>query len=216
MSRPDLMFCIGVLARQVTRWTALSDRLVHRLFGYLKGSVGFCLKSVIDRRDLKQLSIGCYPDADHAGCPESAKSTSGGWSSLEGAGTAGGFDWYSKRQGCVSHSTTEAELVSADKVLRECALPTQGLWRILLNYSPKIVLHEDNNATITVVASGYSQQLRYLERTHRVSLAFVHERCNEPDCEMIRIDSDLQKGDLFTKSLDKNKLDNACKLIGLG
>ena len=215
MSRPDLMFTVTQLARQITRWTELADKQLHRLFCYLAGAVDFKLQSKIDRRDRDSLCLGCYPDADHAGCAESARSTSGGWAEIEGATSLAGIDWYSKRQGSISLSTTEAEMVSADKMLREQSIPMQTFWCLLLGYSPCIKLYEDNKTTIMTVASGYSQKLRYIDRTQRVVLGFIHERCAEPDCLMSYIESDKQKGDLFTKILTKIKLDAANLMIRL-
>ncbi len=194
----------------------VADRQVNRLLAYVKATALVKLTSTVDKRDRGSLTIQCFPDADHAGCPETAKSTSGGWSELAGSGTAAGVAWYSKRQGSVSHSTTEAETISADKMLREVAIPMQCFWGVLLRYEPKIVLNEDNQATIAVWAAGYSKQLRYLAKTQCVDLAFCHERLSQDDCEMNYIETSLQKGDLYTKGLARAKLESACALIGLG
>ena len=86
----------------------------------------------------------------------------------------------------------------------------------LLSYSPHITLNEDNQATIVVVAAGFSQQLRHVQRTQRVSVGFIHERCQEEDCDMVYIETSKQRGDMFTKGLSAGKLVDACKMIGLG
>ena len=63
---------------------------------------------------LKDLSIGLFADADYAGCGESLRSTSGAHMHIQGSHTRFPLAGISKRQGCVSHSTPEAEIVAAD------------------------------------------------------------------------------------------------------
>ena len=53
-------------------------------------------------------------DADFAGCVDSLRSTSGGHLNIQGPNTRFPLSGSSKRQGCVSHSTPEAEIVAAD------------------------------------------------------------------------------------------------------
>jgi hypothetical protein len=125
------------------------------------------------------------------------------------------LDWYSKLQGATSHSTTEAEMVSASKMLREVLVPQIALWSLLLQRPIHSFIEKDNNSTIIAIGRGYSPQLRYLERHHRVSVGLVHEMCSAPDITVEKVESNEQRGDLFTKPLDKNKLQYAFKLVGL-
>ena len=70
-------------------------------------------------------------------------------------------------------------------------LPTDGLlaislWRVLFPPRPPLLFHEDNQAMIRVVATGKNPTMRYLARTHRVSVAWLHEVCqNEGDSDGI-------------------------------
>ena len=125
------------------------------------------------------------------------------------------LDWYSKRQTATSHSTTEAELVSASKMLRESLVPQIELWSIFLQRNINAVIHEDNESTITVVKNGYSPQLRHLAKHHRISLGIVHEMCEHPDINMKHCPTTEQKGDLLTKGLARIKHEEAMKMVGL-
>ena len=89
------------------------------------------------------------------------------------------------------------------------------LWSALLRRPVRLVLHEDNESTITVIASGYSQQLRHLAKHHRVSLSLVHEMCQASDVEVRFCPTTLQKADFLTKGLDRAKLSAALDLINL-
>ena len=64
------------------------------------------------------LDIVMYCDADFAGDRKDSKSTSGGVIALVGPNSFAVVSALSKKQSVVSHSSTEAELVSLDVVLR--------------------------------------------------------------------------------------------------
>lgn len=60
----------------------------------------------------------------------------------------------SKRQGCVSHSTPEAEIVVADFALRMMGLPALDMCGAILYSDPALFFPEDNQAMIAVCRSG--------------------------------------------------------------
>ena len=74
---------------------------------------------------------------------------------------------------------------------------------------------EDNTATITVVNAGYSPQLRYMAKHHRISLGLVHEMCQHDDIDLQHIETAKQKGDILTKGLPRPKHDPAMHMVGL-
>ena len=75
----------------------------------------------------KDLSLSLFADADFAGC-QSLRSTSGSHMHILGLHTRFPLSGGSKRQGCVSHSTPEAEIVAADVTLRTMGLPALSIW----------------------------------------------------------------------------------------
>ena len=106
-------------------------------------------------------------------------------------------------------------MISASKTLRESLIPLMDLWSLLLQRPVKGIIHEDNKATITVINTGYSPQLRHLARHHRINLGLVHEMCQDPDIDVKHVETALQKGDFLTKGLDRTKHEAACRLVGL-
>ena len=70
---------------------------------------------------------------------DTSRSTSGGFLELVGDNSYFPLDWFSKRQTATSHSTTEAELVAASKMLREHLVPLQSLWSLMLQRPAKAV-----------------------------------------------------------------------------
>jgi hypothetical protein len=59
-------------------------------------------------------------------------------------------------------------------------LPTLDIWDVLLEKDRKGFFHEDNQAMIRVVESGKNPSMKHLSRTHRVSVAWMHERSGNP------------------------------------
>eukprot|EP00974_Lingulodinium_polyedra_P017490 1696189-Lingulodinium_polyedra.AAC.1 len=59
----------------------------------------------------------------------------------------------SERQGCVSSSTLEAGLVSADSGLRKELIPLFDICGVVLQRSCRSVFHEHNQATIPVAST---------------------------------------------------------------
>ena len=63
----------------------------------------------------------------------------------------------SKKQTAVSHSTPEAEIVSADMAIRSIGIPAMQLWDVILgkgDKSLKAILKEDNEAALKIIKSG--------------------------------------------------------------
>ena len=85
----------------------------------------------------------------------------------------------------MSHSTPEAEIVAADLSLRHCGLPSFALWHTLLPHKPKLIFHEDSQAMIRVMETGRNPAMRYLSRTHRVSVAWLHETFSSEEIKLV-------------------------------
>ena len=216
MVRLDIAYTINFLAKYITRWNTLCDKQLCHLYSYLANTANTALVATIDRRDIGQLKLEAYPDADLCGTYDTTKSTSGGFLALTGAnGTFVQLDWFSKKQTATSHSTTEVELVSMSKMLREVLVPQMNLWSLLGGQVVPGAIFEDNQSTITVANSGYSPQLRHLHKHHRISLGLVHDFIQHEDITLNYIETNLQKGDLMTKGLNKPKHASAMDLVRL-
>ena len=215
MVRLDTCYSINQLSRFVTKWNALCDKQLCHLYSYLNNTQNTVLNAYVDTADVGEVELHGFPDADLAGSYDSTKATSGGFLCLVGNNTFFPLDWYSKRQTATSHSTTEAELVSASKMLRESLVPQMELWSILLQRPINAVVHEDNESTIAVIKNGYSPQLRHLAKHHRISLGIVHEMSTQPDIEVRHCPTKEQKGDLLTKGLNRQKHEEAARMVGL-
>ncbi|GJY69633.1 hypothetical protein Tco_0472615 [Tanacetum coccineum] len=103
-SRPDLQFAICMCARYQARPTEKHLNAVKRIFRYLKGTVHRGLWYPKD----SSFALTAFADADHAGCQDTRRSTSG---SIQLLGDRL-VSWSSKRQKSAAISSMEAEYIA--------------------------------------------------------------------------------------------------------
>ncbi|GKF34271.1 hypothetical protein Tco_0107471 [Tanacetum coccineum] len=72
-SRPDLIYAVYLCARYQEKSTEKHLNAVKRIFRYLKGTINMGLWYSKDT----DMSLTTYSDADHAGCQDIGRSTSG-------------------------------------------------------------------------------------------------------------------------------------------
>ena len=107
-------------------------------------------------------------------------------------------------------------MVSADFSLRHCGLPCLALWWTLLPHKPPLMFHEDNQAMIRICETGRNPTMRYLLRTHRVSVAWLHETFSREYIRMFYEDSSKMCADIYTKAFtDLARWLHACSLINV-
>ena len=59
----------------------------------------------------------------------------------------------SKKQGCVSHSTSEAEVVALNSIERTMLIPSLDLWETILKKKVLPIVYEDKQATAKIRAA---------------------------------------------------------------
>ena len=94
-------------------------------------------------------------------------------------------------------------------------MPLQHLWSGLLGRQIELKVYEDNMSTIEILRKGFSSKLGHLSRTHRISLAWTAEAIAQEFVTLLHCPTAEQKGDLFTKALDKVKHYQALDSIGM-
>ena len=115
------------MARNVTNLTVADDKRLHKLMCYIEDTKDWVLKA----------HVGDYPehirlielvDASFAGDLTDSKSTSASIQCLIGPRTFVPLTWMCKKQECVSHSSTEAEVVALEMAVRMEVLTGLQLW----------------------------------------------------------------------------------------
>ncbi|GJS51163.1 retrovirus-related pol polyprotein from transposon TNT 1-94 [Tanacetum coccineum] len=140
-SRPDLQFAICMCARYQARPTEKHLNAVKRIFRYLKGTVHRGLWYPKD----SSFALTAFADADHAGCQDTRRSTSG---SIQLLGDRL-VSWSSKRQKSAAISSTEAEYIA----LSGCCAQVLWMRSQLTDYGfgfNKIPMYCDNKNAIAL------------------------------------------------------------------
>ena len=175
LARFDLLRALSHLATFVTKRTSECDRKLHRLVGYIHATKSHRMIGWVGD-ELRCIKPHLYADADFAGCTSTQRSTSGVHVVLRGPNTSFPAAGLSKRQGCVSHSTAESEIVASNFALRTTGLPGLLIWDIIFPRQPPPLVHEENQTMIRCIKTGRNPAMRYLGKTHRCSVAWLHER----------------------------------------
>ncbi|GJV38634.1 retrovirus-related pol polyprotein from transposon TNT 1-94 [Tanacetum coccineum] len=103
-SRPDLVFVVCMCARYQASPTKKHLEALKRVFWYLRGTINWGLWYPKDTA----MALTAYADADHAGCQDTRRSTSGSAQFLGDKLVS----WSSKKQKSTTISTTEAEYIA--------------------------------------------------------------------------------------------------------
>lgn len=110
---------------------AIRDYFALRLISYIhwhKDDVLTCF--VGDRPEDCYLVL--FSDASFAGDLKDSKSTSGAYLCLVGPNTFVPITWLCKKQGAVSHSSSEAEVIALDTCVRIEGIPALMLWDLVI------------------------------------------------------------------------------------
>jgi hypothetical protein len=202
-TRPDLAVAVNLAARHVASWTCHDDNVLDRIFSYIQFSSGMKLNFLGYAADMGQIRTRTQVDSDHGGCMDTGRSTSGATLRIVGdAGTSCLIGWKSKRQTTTAASTPDAELTAYNDGLRNLALPITG---VLESLQPKVVMdvETDNETAQAVIKSNLPKKLRYLKKTQRISIAFLHDTMAIEGHNDRRVDTTLNTSDLMTKPLGR-------------
>ena len=131
IGRPYILWSVNKLARSITKWTKACDKRLNRLISYIHHTCEYKQYRYVGNT-AKQCKLGQFQDPDFAGDLEDSKSTFGGTMCVFGSHTLVPINWMCKEQSTVSHSSTEAEIISVDAGLRLDGIPALDLWDLIV------------------------------------------------------------------------------------
>nr|GEX50464.1 retrovirus-related Pol polyprotein from transposon TNT 1-94 [Tanacetum cinerariifolium] len=144
-SRPDLQFAICMCARYQARPIEKHLHAVKRIFRYLRGTINPGLWYPKD----SSIALRAFADADHVGCQDTRRSTSGSLQFLRDRL----ISWLSKRQKSAAISSTEAEYIA----LFGCCVQILWMRSQLTDYGlgfNKIPMYCDNKSAIALCCNN--------------------------------------------------------------
>nr|GFC15034.1 hypothetical protein [Tanacetum cinerariifolium] len=179
-SRPDLQFAICMCARYQARPTEKHDSSV---------------------------ALTAFADADHAGCQDTRRSTSGSVQFLRERL----ISWSSKRHKSAAISSTEAEYIA----LSGCCAQILWMRSQLSDYGlvfNKIPMYCDNKSAIALCCNNvqHSRSKHIDIRYH-----FIKEQVEQGVIELYFVNTEYQLADLFTKALGRERIEFLTNKLGM-
>ena len=137
MGRPDLLWSVNDLARNVTKWSVACGKRLHRLISCTECTTDWVQTCIVGDRP-EQCKIAMFVDANFAGGQQDSKSTSSAFLFLCGPNTFVPITWLCKKQSAISTSSSESEVIALDTGLRLEGIPALNLWdQVVEVFSPK-------------------------------------------------------------------------------
>ncbi|GJY09263.1 retrovirus-related pol polyprotein from transposon TNT 1-94 [Tanacetum coccineum] len=202
-SRPDLQFAICMCARYQARPTEKHLHAVKRIFRYLRGTVNRGLWYSKD----SSIALTAFADADHAGCQDTRRSTSG---SMQFLGDRL-ISWSSKRQKSAAISSTEAEYIA----LSGCCAQILWMRSQLTDYGfgfNKIPMYCDNKSVIALCCNNVQHS-----RSKHIDIRFhfIKEHVENGVIELYFVNTEYQLADIFTKALGRERIEFLINKLGM-
>ncbi|GKA42777.1 hypothetical protein Tco_0735437 [Tanacetum coccineum] len=201
-SRLDLQLVVCMCARYQTKPTKKHLHVVKRIFRYLKGtiSMGLCYS-----KD-SCIALTAFADADHAGCQDTRRSTSGSMQLLGDRLVS----WSSKKQKSTAISSTKAKYIA----LSGCCAQILWMRSQLTDYGlgNKIPLYYDNKSAIGLCCNNvqHSRSKHIDMRYH-----FIKEQVENGVVELYFVRIEYQLADIFTKLLARERLEFIINKLGM-
>ncbi|GKA28332.1 hypothetical protein Tco_0714500 [Tanacetum coccineum] len=202
-SRPDIVQAVCYCARYQARPTENYLKEVKRIFRYLRGTINMGLWYPKD----SGFELTAFSDADHAGCLDTRKSTSGGIQLLGDKLVS----WMSKKQDCTAMSSAEAEYVALSAGCAQVIWMRTQLKDYGFNYN-KIPLYCDSQSAIAISCNPvqHSRTKHIHTRYH-----FIKEQVENGIIELYFVRTEYQLADMFTKALPEDRFQYLVRRIGM-
>lgn len=205
VSRPDIMYAVGIVSRFLAEHSSLHWNGVKRILRYLNNThdYGIHYKSA----DNQSLLVG-YSDADYANDTITRRSTSGYLFKTNNSIVT----WCSQRQPTVSLSTTEAEYISLSDSVKEVLWLQRLLNDICDIIVSSTVIFVDNQSAIKLCHNS-----EFHKRTKHIDIKyhFIREKLQEGLIDVSFISTKHQLADILTKALSKQTFEYLRNEIGM-
>ena len=174
------------------------------------------LKEFIDVRDRNELVVTGHTDSDWAGDLSTRKSTSGMVLFATGPnGTKSIIEYGAKLQTFVARSSGEAEVVALSRCLAQCGVSVQLLLGSFSKYKPRLEVFCDSEVAIRAILAGSSAQMRYIQKTQAVHLAWLRQLLALDDISLHKVDTEDNVADIMTKGLHITKFSKFRTMLGI-
>ncbi|GJV15755.1 retrovirus-related pol polyprotein from transposon TNT 1-94 [Tanacetum coccineum] len=196
-SRPDLLFAVCMCSRPTKKHL----EAVKQVFRYLQGTINMGLWYPKDTA----MALTAY--ADHAGCQDTRRSTSGSAQFLGDKLVS----WSSKKQTSMSISSTEAEYITMSGCCAQILWMRSQLSDYGFAYN-RIPLYCDNKSFIALCCNNVQHsRSKHIDIRHH----FIREQVEKGVVELYFVRTEYQLADIFTKALPKERFEFILPRLGM-
>ncbi|MCO5567452.1 hypothetical protein L7F22_021143 [Adiantum nelumboides] len=196
-TRPDLRFAAGILSRFMHNPKPVHHQHIKSLLHYIANTDGN-----------HNLSVYGFTDADLASDLLTRLSTGGYVFMLAGAA----ISWRSKRQSTVAASSCEAEYRAATDAAKEAIWIGNFLRELNFEVHLPHAIYCDSMAAIDASKKPkQSEKLKHLD----IQDHFIRQKVEDETINLIYINTIENAADFLTKSLQTDKHQKCCSMIGM-
>lgn len=194
-TRPDKRFSVNYLSRFQNCYNKTHFKYALRILKYLYFTKD--LKLMFKRNENVNY-IDCYVDADWSGDNNDRKSTTGFVIRVFGNVVY----WKSRKQKSVTKASTFAEYVALSEAVSELVFVKKLLKVFDVNLIKPIDVYEDNSGALNIAKYGnFTKNSKHVE----IHYHYVNEYVKDNVINVIKVNSDDNVADIFTKSLCREK-----------
>ena len=205
LTRPNIAFVVSRVAKFTSKprnshWTA-----IKRIFRYLSDTLTMGISYFGTHPDL---TLRGYCDADYTGDHDDRKSRTGYLFLLANGAVA----WCSKRQGCTTDSTTEAEFVAMAESVKEAIWLRRLLQSLGFPSQVPTPIFSDNQGAIQLVKNP-----KFHKRTKHIETKYylIREKYERKEIDVFYIHTKQQIVGLLTEALTRESFTHLRSLQGL-
>lgn len=192
-TRPDIAAAVSILGRKVSCPTNSDWTEAKRVLRYLKGSIDHELILGVDATPLE-----IFVDADWAGDSHDRKSTTGYLFRYAG----GMVGWCSRKQDCVTLSSSEAEYVALAESCKELKWILRLFEDLGVQMNLPVIINEDNQSAIKLLdANSSGRRSKHVDTRYH----FVRQMKQEEVIKPQYLSTNDMIADMMTKPLQRVK-----------
>ena len=207
-TRPDVAFAQNLVSRYQQNPGKLHWTAVKRILKYLRNTKDLFL--VYGGNPETKLCVTGFCDASWQCDKDDTKSQTGYVFIING----GAVDWKSQKQSTIAMQSAEAEYVAASEAAMEAVWISKFIedLGVMPSINKPTKMYCDNTAAIAFAKEpGILRGARHFQRKHH----YIREQVDAKVIEIIKVNTDDNLADIFTKALPKGKIDKFSEGIGL-
>lgn len=204
-TRPDISYSVNYLSRFQNCYNETHFKYAMRILKYVYLTKD--LRLMYKKNDNVSV-VDCFVDSDWAGDNLDRKSTSG--YVIRFCGNV--VYWKTRKQNSVTKSSTSAEYVALSEAVSELKLIKDLIEIFDLKFENPINIYEDNSGAISIAKFGnFTKNSKYIE----VHYHFVNENYLKGIIDIVKVESENNIADIFTKSLGRSKFEKFRSMLNL-